>query len=177
MEISMYGRTDSSVRRTKKSWRTRQTHTQKTLGVIHLKWNFHPDLFPSDLLRPSEGLRKLIKRDRWHNLMEISMYGRTDFVRPYRTKKWQTKDKHTHKKTIVHLKELKLNVTDGTIWWKSQCTDGRTSSVRTGNKNDKQGQNKHTENLGGNTSEGIEISIRFIPSIYSTTSRDRHIIN
>jgi GTP-dependent phosphoenolpyruvate carboxykinase len=38
----------------------------------------------------SEGIEisiRFIKRDRWHNLMEISMYGRTDFVRPYEQKK------------------------------------------------------------------------------------------
>jgi hypothetical protein len=52
-----------------------------------------------------------IKRDRWHNLMEISMYGRTDFVRPYRTKKKRDRQRQTHRNTedlgVAHLKELK----------------------------------------------------------------------
>jgi hypothetical protein len=48
----------------------------------------------------SEGIR-------WHNLMEISMYGRTDSVRPYRTKKkCYGQDKQTQKTGIVHLKGI-----------------------------------------------------------------------
>jgi hypothetical protein len=41
----------------------------------------------------------------------------------------QTQTNKTQKTWGVHLKE-----SDGTIWWKSQCTDGRTSSVHTEQK-------------------------------------------
>jgi hypothetical protein len=135
-----------------------------------------------------------------------SMYGRTDFVRPYEPKKnrqGQTQTNRKHRNLgVIHLKEL--NVTDGTIWWKfNQWTDGLRPSVQNqkkvtnkhrqtetqkpwGNKRDrwhnlmeintdgwtssvrtepKKRQtntqtNRNQRNLGGNTSEGIEISIR-----------------
>jgi hypothetical protein len=76
MEISMYGgRTSSVVQKAKKLTDKEQTHTQKTLGVI--------------------------KRDRWHNLMEISMYGRTDFVRRTELKKADNKETtQKHRKTL-----------------------------------------------------------------------------
>jgi hypothetical protein len=75
-----------------------------------------------------------------------------------KTKKNVTKNKHrqTHRKPWGV-----LNVTDGTIWWKSQCTDGRTSSVRTEQKKCyRKKTNKQTENtqkLTGGTSEGLNI--------------------
>jgi hypothetical protein len=115
MEISMYGRTDPSVLENQKKLTNKtNTHTEN-LGGNTSEVKF-PSRFISIRFTPTiTGAHELIKRDRWHNLMEISMYGRTDFVRPYRTKKLTDKRQTHTQKTIVHLKELKLNVTDGTI--------------------------------------------------------------
>jgi hypothetical protein len=152
MEISMYGRTDF-VRpyRTKKNvTEKRQTNKQKT----------HRNL-PGNTSEGLNILGTLNVTD--NNLMEISMYGRTDFVRPYETKKiFTNKHRQTHRKPWgIHLKELKLNVrpmaqSDGNL---NVRTDG--PSVRTEQKN-VTNKHKHTRKKTlGVASEGIEISIRF----------------
>jgi hypothetical protein len=137
------GRTSSVSTEQKRDGQTEQTNTQKTLG------NYIRELkFPSDL----------IKRDRWHNLMEISMYGRTDSVRPYRTKKMRltNTDKQTRRKPlgVLHLKELKFpsdletcqEFESGDRWHNLMeiDTDGRTSSVEQ-NQNGQAQTGKHTK--------------------------------
>jgi hypothetical protein len=68
-----------------------QSHTVGSLSVREVRSKKKAD-GQTTQKNTDPKFRGNIKRDRWHNLMEISMYGRTDpsvrvFVRPYGTKK------------------------------------------------------------------------------------------
>jgi hypothetical protein len=97
------------------------------------------------------------KRDRWHNLMEISMDGRTD-LKQIRT---GMTDKHTNTETlgVIHLKELKFPSRFGRNFhqiykrdrWLNLMeiskyqTDGLHPSVRNQKKADR--QDKHADGV------------------------------
>jgi hypothetical protein len=71
-----------SVQNKKITGQTQNTQKHRKPWGSHIwrNWNFH----------------EFLSKWRWHNLMEISMYGRTDFVRT--DKKQTNTDKQTHKK-------------------------------------------------------------------------------
>jgi hypothetical protein len=92
------GRIRPSVRNQKKLTDKTNTH-RKNLGAILKELKFNRFIYGRNFHQIS------IKRDRWHNLMEISMYGRTD--RPsVREPKNFLKQTQTLTKTNTHTENL-----------------------------------------------------------------------
>jgi hypothetical protein len=138
------GRT-SSVR-TGRLKSVNKTNTHRNLGVvIHLKGEIFHQIY---IWRVK--FQWFIKRDRWHNLMEISMYGRLNFVRPYGTK--VDRQTNTHRKPGVIKRDRWHNLMEISMY-------GRTDTVR---RTEHEQRQTHTENLGVIHLKELKFPSRFV---------------